>query len=398
MLCTSTRPARRSACPGHSHASPTPSKLLRKPEVKARRKAAAATGTLSAKTTWGDWWSIFNSDRVFESDTGGVEAAIVKNYLMPRWKDVALNMIAHNEVKTWVKDLQTGHAPSAVERQGSKAPSYVQRVFSVFSVSITAAVDRGVLTASPTAGVRLPKRQRKPKKVIMPDEAATLSPHLDQIYRDAVDFVELTGLRPNELAGLHRDPERIDLKGGWLVVADVYVFKAKMIRGYPKDREPRVLPLSPKAIEILKRQMERPALENCGVPHMRDEVCRHDLVFRAPAGGVLNRDILGHHLRKAAAAAKIGAKPPYALRRGFATRLGRSNLDIFTLADLMGHSDINLTREYVGETDDKKSRVLASLGEPVPLKAVGSRGTDRGTEVDNQTSPEPPKDDAKHVV
>jgi integrase len=370
-------------------------------EVTARRQAAAKKGTLSPRTTWSQWWDVLALTRKFESDNDFTEARIVENYLRPRWGDTQLNRIEHAEVQEWVEELRAGTAISTVEEQRPKEASYVQRIFSVFSASITIAVDKKILTASPTAKIRLPKRPRKPKTIVTPAEAEKLAKHLNEVYRDAVDLIAETGMRPNELAGLHDNPERIDLEGGWLIINECYVFRKKMIRGFPKDKEAREVPLTAKAIEIIKRRRAaRVPGESCGIPHMRNEKCKHDLLFRGPAGGVLNRDILAHHMRNAAESAGTPSKSGYSLRRGWATELGK-HLDIFTLADYMGHSDINQTRDYVQKTDDRRARYLAAMGEKPKLSIVdgnvGQRGTQNGTDSDSPALPDTPPEKDQDV-
>ena len=220
-------------------------------EVKARRTAAAATGTLSARTPWGAWWEIVAADRHFESDAGRTEAQLVRAYVKPRWEDVPLNKIIQRDIQKWVEHLERGKAPvDMVDPKFSQrplSPSYVQRIYSPFRVSITKPIDDGILDASPCAGVRLPKRAKKPKTYMTPEESAELA--LRQDYRDAVDFMHETGLRPGELTGLHS--HRIDRKRRVLTVAETYVFRAKKIRGWPKDKDARQVPLTARAWTLI---------------------------------------------------------------------------------------------------------------------------------------------------
>ncbi|NIJ10607.1 integrase [Saccharomonospora amisosensis] len=374
-------------------------------EVKARRTAAANDGTLSARTSWGAWWEIVSQTREFESDAGRIEQQLVRSYVLPRWRDVPLNKIAQRDIQKWVEQLERGKAPvDMVDPKFVQRPlsaSYVQRVYSPFRVSITRALDEGILDASPCAGVKLPKRQKRPKVYMSADEATKLAGKLRPDYADAVLFMIDTGLRPGELTGLHA--HRVDLVNAVLTVAEVFVFRQKRIRPWPKDRDAREVPLSARAVEIARRRLAgRDPREPCGVEHMRGEKCAHPLVFLTEAGKPLNRDILGFHLRKAAEAVGVHGKSGYALRRGFATRLAEGGLDVFQLAEVMGHSDINLSREYVQQTSTARARVLAALGEAPTLSVVdnggvGQRGTRRGTNLDNQALREASKTEDGNV-
>jgi integrase len=354
-------------------------------EVEARRKAAAATGKLSARTKWGEWWSIFNADRTFDSDNGAVEANLVKVHVMPRWGAVPLNKIEQFDVQAWVDQLA---------REG-RAPNYVRNIVRPFRVSINGALSRRILTASPCAGVKLPRVARKPKVFVSTEQAKQLGARLHERYQDALDFLMETGLRPSELAGLHA--HRIDLERGWLEVVDTHVRRKGVIREHPKDGDVRSVPLTTKAIAIVKRRLAgRDLAQGCGIPHSNDEVCTSPLVFLNVRDGVLNCDLLGRHMRTAAKSAGLPKKSGYATRRGFATRAIEGGADVFAVKRVMGHADLEELEGYVQETPAARSNMLAALGERAPLAVVedrGTRGTGRGTEVDNQTLPTVTRED-----
>lgn len=349
-------------------------------QAKAKRQAAAKTGALSGSTPWGQWWEIFNGDRAFESDTGRTEKYLVKNHVRPRWDEVPLNEIDQATVREWVNALKVG-----------KKPSYVCRIYSVFRRSITAAVEQGIiLGASPCAGVKLPKIQKRGKAYVTPADTKALGGELGEHYRDAVDFGLETGLRPGELTGLHA--ARVDLKSGWMTVAETYVYLSKKMRAWPKDKDERVVPLTSKAVEIVRRRIAgRDLSKPCGIPHMRDQKCCGALVFLGPKGRQLDRNVLNFQMREAADRASITRKSAYALRRGFITRAAEGGLDIFTLADMVGHEDVRQTKEYFQRTPSVRDRTLAALGEVLPLTAVpsvGREGAERGTDPSGKVSPE----------
>lgn len=362
--------------------------------VKARRQAAAESGTLSARITWAGWWETFSADRTFDSETELIEAQIVRIYLLPKWGDVSLNLIKATAVRAWVVDLQRGRAPRDADerypRRGPLSPGYVRRIYAVFSTSIKGALDEEILTASPCVGVRLPATQKRAKTYVASDEVDVIAPTMKSYYADAVEFLLETGLRPGELAGLHS--HRIDWKRKVLTVAETYVYRKKQIRGWPKDGDTRTIPLTDKAIEILRRRLAgRDLNEPCGAEHMHGVKCAHPLVFLGQRGAVMSRETLNIQLRQAAQRTDTEAKSGYAFRRGFATRLAEGGLDAFALAEVMGHEDINLSREYVQQAATERARVLAALGQRPTLAAVedqdslGQPGTSPGTEPDSQT-------------
>jgi len=66
--------------------------------------------------------------------------------------------------------------------------------------------------------------------------------------------------------------------------------------------------------------------------------------------------------RNACAAAKIHGLVWHDLRATFGTRLGEAGFDAFTIASLMGHSNVRTTQRYVRATErNKREAVQAAI-------------------------------------
>lgn len=355
-------------------------------QAKAKRTAAAETGKLSAKTAWREWWRIINEDRVHTSDAGSKQQHVVDKHVEPRWGDTPLIGVKRKDAQAWIDGLcRDGHSPS-----------YVRTIFGPFQRSINLAVEREILDASPLVGLKLPRRPKRSKKFVEPGEPAKLGAKMAARYVDAADLILEVGCRPGELAGLHAD--QLDLVNGWAEVETAYVQRLRVMRPTPKDSDARRVPLSAKAIAILRRQLaDRPLDEGCGVPHTDGTKCRSTLVFRNLRGGVLRPDLLSRRMRDAALHLGMPAKSGYGLRRGFATRAIEGGADVFQVQRVMGHADLDELAGYVMETTASRAKMLAALGERPGLSVVdderGTRGTDRGTDSDNQPIPETPNGD-----
>lgn len=360
-------------------------------EVRAQRQAETTEGTLLANIKWGDWWDTIVEKRDFPSDTPTTEEHIVEGYLRPQWGEVPLNEIRQKAVRGWAEDLALGKEVRNVDptkaSTGPKLPGYVHRIYSVFNVSIKRALDEGVLTASPCVGIPLPKRPKRSRPYMSVTSAEKVGNELRDDYKDAIDFDLETGLRPNELCGLHID--RIDLETGWMEVHDVFVRRRRIIRPCPKDQDVRLVALSDRAIEIIERRKAgREKVRGCGVRHVNG-TCMSDVLFRTNRDRVMNPDTLGYQMRNACRKAGVANRSPYTLRRGFATRVADGGLDAIGLARLMGWADINEAWAYVQQTPEARLRVLAALNvgaEPaLRLLAGGVRpGTESGTDLDSQ--------------
>ncbi|WP_409466322.1 tyrosine-type recombinase/integrase [Amycolatopsis sp. GA6-003] len=212
-----------------------------------------------------------------------------------------------------------------------------------------------------------------------------------------IEFGLEVGMRPSELAGLRA--HRIYRKRRKVLVTDVCTTRRKVVRGHPGDGDIHHVPLSAAALRIVDRRLDgRDADAGCGVDHLDGTDCKHPLVFVNTLGRPVNANMLSAQMRAAAENAEIGSKSGYAIRRSFATRTIEGGADPFAVQRVMGHADLEELAGYVQETPEADSRMLAALGERQPPKAVGPRGTDRGTNPRNQTLRTVTKPDGANAV
>lgn len=331
-------------------------------EVTARRQAAAERGTISASITFGEWWATGGQPVEGDSNTADNARRIGRNYLLPKWEDTPLNRIEQREAKAWILDLLPG-----------REISYVRRIWAEFRRTMNLAVEKGPLTASPCVGVKLPKARRKARAASDEQYLDKIRPFLHDFYADMNRVALDTGLRPGELCGLHADA--LDLDEGWVSVEAVYVRKRNVIRSFPKDKDARPVPLTEDAVRIIRARLAgRDLTAGCGVPHVGGRACRGALVFTNRERRVVTQDAWQAAMRRAADAAEVRARSPYALRRGFATRAARGGVDAFELAEIMGHADVRQTREYVQQSPAARDRLRAALGGGGRLRVVRDAG------------------------
>ena len=145
----------------------------------------------------------------------------------------------------------------------------------------------------------------------------------------------LTGLREQELYFL--DWGDVDLKAETLRVTP------KPAEGFsPKDYEERALPIPPDLLDLLKAQPRT-----------------SHVVFPSKRGGRTNH--LLRRLKEIAAAAKVLHATLHKFRHTYATRLLESGCDIVTVQKLMGHSDIDTTRQYLDPDEALKRKAVNRL-------------------------------------
>ncbi|MBE1575018.1 tyrosine-type recombinase/integrase [Amycolatopsis roodepoortensis] len=359
-------------------------------EVKARRRAAAEAGTASAKMLWRDLWEIYNTRPKRAKAVSGttfVQSENVKRYVMPRWGDTPINKISHVAVQNWIDE--------DIDILGRK-PNYVRTVYTPFRASINYAVIKlKILDASPCVGIELPKAPKRQKKThTTTDEAAKLGKKLHPRYKRMLEFELETGLRPNELCGLHA--VNVDRKRRRITVADVYVSNKKVIRAYTKNGEEREVPLTQRALQLVDEALEgRDLAAGCGVPHANGTKCKSAIVFLSPRGEVAKPRNYFYAINRASGRAKMPKRGAYDARRGFSTRAVENGVDPFTLQAILGHATLDQTAEYVQLTDTALNAFTARMGDPVELRAVKDelaamgheevRGADHGADVQGTT-------------
>jgi integrase len=176
---------------------------------------------------------------------------------------------------------------------------------------------------------------------------------LDQIFekcdegeRAIFSTLLLTGLREEELCYLTwADVELRDLDNSGIRVS------GEGKQGFsPKDYEERLIPISRELAEVLAKLPRGKAW-----------------VFSTKAG---NRHThLLRRLKEIADAAKVTGATLHKFRHTYATRLLEGGCDIVTVQRLMGHSDLDTTRQYLDPDEKLKRRAVAKLsvaGSPRP--------------------------------
>jgi integrase len=199
--------------------------------------------------------------------------------------------------------------------------------------------ERGLSMANPCARFKhlkdeKKKAQRKPS-TYKQEELDRLFAACNEFEKTIFATLLLTGLRKRELYYLTwRD---VDLKR-----ATIKVSGEGKVGFSPKDYEERVIPIPPALVALLK-------------PLPRDS----EWVFPNPKGGRLNH--LLRWFKEIALRAKVADATLHKFRHSYATRLLESGCDVVTLQHLMGHSDLETTRQYLDPDDSLKRRAVSKL-------------------------------------
>lgn len=179
----------------------------------------------------------------------------------------------------------------------------------------------------------------------------TLSPEVERrllaasppYLRDMIQFAINTGLRTNEIFNLTW--EEVDVEERLINLVT------------KKNQKVLTLPLNATALALLSGRQ------------------RHGVyVFSNPMTGDRFKDVKG---ALAAAVKRAGLRKVtwHMFRHTFASRLTRSGVDIVTVKDLLGHSNINVTMRYAHTNEVAKRSAVEKLNTSDSVVTVGSRST-----------------------
>ena len=191
----------------------------------------------------------------------------------------------------------------------------------------------GILEASPFQRVRMPKAPEPSPVNFTPEEVRAMLKETLHLRDEAlILFLLDTGARVGELVALN--VADVDMATGAVRIAHGKGDKARtvflgyrsrrVLRRYLREREDEVTPNSP-LFTSLRSPREGRRMTTQAVRLLMSRLCRR---------------------------AGIPVRGPHALRRTFALWALRSGMDVYTLAKLMGHSDISTLRHYLRFIED----------------------------------------------
>jgi integrase len=219
--------------------------------------------------------------------------------------------------------------------------------FRAFRQAIKWGAERGYLSQDFARGISNPTRkrhERKPVPVFQDwKEVRLLARELDPRYSALPIFAVGTGLRPEELFGLHRsDVDR---------AAGVVRVERRFTRGLLKEggKTPgsvRAVPLRAivlEALDSMPRRIDSPIL------------------FPAPRGGYLDADQFHRYWAPALDAAGLERRGLYSMRHTFASWAIEAGLELWYLARIMGTSTGQLEGTYAHALQRTDERLRAAL-------------------------------------
>jgi site-specific recombinase XerD len=226
-------------------------------------------------------------------------------------------------------------------------PATTNRKLAALSAFCRWAVAAGILKADPAAGIKGAKQAKTSPKAL---DRAKLNRLLRKVQHSGrplhaaiVTLLANTGIRVGELCKLTLEDVEFKPRSGNLVVRS------------GKGEKFRELPLNAEARRYLDEYIKvRPNPTVAGDDHL----------FIGQRGEAITSSGVWRILNKYAEQAEVGAISPHTLRHTFATLLLREGkVDLVTVADLLGHENINTTAQYTRSTEADRRAAVEKLAQ-----------------------------------
>lgn len=307
-------------------------------------------------------------------------AAVEKRGLSPSsvegYRKIKLALKELNNIP--VTELSPAVLKSFILKSGN-SPKTLRNKFSFLRSALAEAVTDGLVTTNPVDTIKLSNYVQKDNKVDLDNAHEDIDPftpkEVDAILnkarpdeRNIIELVFNTGMRPSEWSALQWG--EVDFIHGLVVVKAAIVHN--QMKG-PKSRAgKRAIPLNDEARQALERQKAISFLADGFVFPKNTNVG-----VQLP-DGELNRinpdSFRKHKWGRVLKSAGVRYRYPYQMRHTFATRHISQGMNLWQLANWMGHSSPEMLFRHYGKfiEDYQKTNPSDTSKTPSPIRNIGS--------------------------
>ena len=265
-----------------------------------------------------------------------------------------------------LKPQQVQLAVNALVQQG-KAPATVRKAHAILHAALGRAVIDQMIKHNPSEYTVLPKMERRDIRYLTQTEQKRFIQHLpDCSVGRALYFILGTGIRAGELSGLR-----------WSDVQDDRFTVRQTVRrnrdfsedaptrthlefGTPKSNAGhRTIPLTTKMQELIQEHRRLQAATRLATGGEWND---NDLVFCTEIGTPYELRNLNRVLHRTLKEAGLHTMGAHSLRHSFATRAVEAGMDIRTLSEILGHTQVSLTMQlYVHSNMETKKKEMEKM-------------------------------------
>jgi integrase len=260
-----------------------------------------------------------------------------------------------NEIMT--EDVATYHANRGAEKRPSSNAELglIKQIFK-------RAVEWGELARNPASPVKHFRLPATKLRILTDDEAALLLQAASPALVPLVRVLLTTGMRPHEVFALRWEHDGWDTEKGLLTSIVDFGKKAIFIPGLlAKNHKDRLVPLSPELLQMF-RELHKDATTDKVFPWVS-----------VPKG-----------FREAVTRAGLKNVTLYTLKHTAASRMIRAGVDIVTVSEILGHSDIKMTMIYCHSEGQSKREAIEKVSR-IYFKSTPAVDAPAAAQPDHQT-------------
>lgn len=221
-----------------------------------------------------------------------------------------------------------------LSRSEEISPAGTNRDLAALRFILNLAMRQGYIARNPVIGVRFLPEGPGNMRIVSHEEQQRYLAVANSLLRDVATLMVETGMRPEEVYTIQKENVYLDRR---------YLFVPSGKTRFAR----RNVPLTEAAIAILKQRLSK-AKGSHLFPHRQDPNRPLTTVRKA-------------HLDTLRAARVHPHFRLYDLRHSFGSRSAMAGVDLSTLRELMGHSNISTTMRYVHPTPEHKQEAVRKL-------------------------------------
>jgi len=324
------------------------------------------------KILFGDWLDKWLENYAkIDTDKGtwqGYETNI-KNHIKPLLGDIPLTKLETDTLQSFYNEKRVnGRVKKLKDGNNGLSENTIRLIHAPIYSALKQAVENKMIPHNVAEAVKHPKRV---KRTTVPSlRSEELTQYLGEIKSDrnyaAFVLESVTGLRRSELLGL--EWHHIDFKRGIVNIEQTLVRSPKG-DVYFKDKTKnessrRTLTIPDEAIPHLLVHKVLQAQER----KLIEVKPKRDLVFCQVDGERINPSTFSTHHRKLIEKSGVRNVSFHSLRHSVATALLEADVDLKTVADILGHSSVEMAGDiYADVLERMKRKASNKLGSIVPV-------------------------------